>query len=489
LSDCYLYCMKKINFKIVLKLLSFIFLIEACAFSLCLPVALIYDEPVHPFLLSILLAIVPFAIFRFFVRTKIKAEIQSHDALFSVVFGWFLMALLGIMPYIFSGSIPRFTDAFFESASGFTTTGSSILTDIESLPKSILFWRSMTHWVGGIGIISLVVIILPSLDIGGYRIFSLESSLQEKIHPRIKTVGRSLLAIYLMLTFSQVILMMLGGMNLFESLCHAFGTVATGGFSPKNTSLSGYSPYIQYVTIVFTVFAAMNFLVHYNLLMGNFKKAFANEEFRFYLKVIFLAGLFVMAILLFKTDKTLENAFRNSFFYVTSIICGTGFATEDYMLWPTAAWIALFLLLSVGGCTGSTSGGMKMARHLLVLKNIKSLLYKTVHRNGVYPVKFNGFVLSEENNRAIVSFVLLYLVVFITLAFLLILDGLDVASAASSAATSLANVGPGIGTVGPVANFAHLHDFSKMTMSFAMIIGRLELLTFFALFTPAFWKY
>jgi len=174
---------------------------------------------------------------------------------------------------------------------------------------------------------------------------------------------------------------------------------------------------------------------------------------------------------------------------VTSIICGTGFATEDYMLWPTAAWIALFLLISAGGCTGSTSGGIKMARHLLVLRNIKSLLYKTVHRNGVYPIKFNGFVLSEENNRAIVSFVLLYLVVFVVMTFLLILDGLDVPGAASSAATSLANVGPGIGSVGPVANFAHLNDFSKMAMSFTMIIGRLELLTFFALFTPAFWKY
>lgn len=481
--------MKKINFRIVLKLLSYIFLIEACAFAVCLVVALIYREPITPFLFAILIAAVPYLIFRFFVPTKADHEIQNHDALFSVVLGWFLMALLGVMPYIFSGGIPHFVDAFFESASGFTTTGSSILTNIEEQTRSVLFWRSLTHWIGGIGIISLVVIILPSLDIGGYRIFSLESSIQEKIHPRIKTVGRSLLTIYLLLTFSQVFLMMLGGMNLFESLCHAFGTVATGGFSPKNTSLMGYSPYIQYVVTIFSVFAAMNFLVHYNLMKGNFKKAFTNEEFQFYLKVIVISGFIVMAILLLQTDKSLENAFRNSFFYVVSIICGTGYATEDYMLWPTPAWIALFLLISAGGCTGSTSGGIKMARHLLVLRNIKSLLYKTVHRNGVYPIKLNGFVLSEENNRAIVSFVLLYLVVFMVMAFLLVLDGLDVAGAASSAATSLANVGPGIGSVGPVANFAHLHDFSKLVMSFGMIIGRLELLTFFALFTPAFWKY
>jgi len=481
--------MKKINFKIILKLLSFIFFIEACAFSLCLPVAYIYGESLKPFVFSILLSLFPSIIFMLLAGSKTRDEVQNHEALFSVVFGWFILILLGIFPYLFSGSIPRFINALFESASGFTTTGSSILTDIEALPKSILFWRSLTHWVGGIGIISLVIIILPSLDVGGYRIFSLESSLQEKIHPRIKSIGRSLLSIYILLTFSQVILMMFGGMNLFESLCHSFGTVATGGFSPKNTSIAGYSPYIQYIVTLFMFLAGVNFLVHFHLLQGHFKKALANEELRFYFKVVAGASLFIMAILLLKTDKPLEEAFRSSLFYVVSIVTCTGFATEDYLLWPTAAWMAIFLLLFAGGCTGSTAGGIKMARHLLVLKNIKSILYKTVHRNGVYPVKLNGIVVSEDNNRAILSFVLLYLVVFIVMTFLLILDGLDVPGAASSIATAMAGIGPGIGSVGPVANFAHLHDFSKAIMSLAMFIGRLELLTFFALFTPAFWRY
>jgi len=282
---------------------------------------------------------------------------------------------------------------------------------------------------------------------------------------------------------------MLGGMNLFESLCHSFGTVATGGFSPKNTSIAGYSPYIQYVVTIFMFLAGVNFLVHFQLLMGNFKKAFANEEFRFYVKVIVAAGFCIMAILVFKTNKPLEEAFRSSFFYVVSIVTCTGFATEDYLLWPTAAWMAIFLLLFAGGSTGSTAGGIKMARHLLVLKNIKSLIYKTVHRNAVYPIKLNGFVVSDENNRSILAFVLLYLVVFVVMTFLLILDGLDVPGAASSIATALAGIGPGIGSVGPVANFAHLHDFSKAVMSLAMFVGRLELLSFFALLTPAFWKY
>lgn len=481
--------MKKINFKIVLRIFSFIFFIEACAFTLCLPVAFIFNEPLKPFLLSILFSVIPLLAVRVYVKPGLNEEIQNHEALFSVVFGWFLMILLGILPYIFSSGIPRFIDAFFESTSGFTTTGSSILADIEALPKSILFWRSLTHWIGGIGIISLVIVILPSLDVGGYRIFSLESSLQDKIHPRIKTVGRSLLTIYLLLTFSEVILLMFGGMNLFESLCHSFGTVATGGFSPMNTSIAGYSPYIQYVVTIFMFLAGVNFLVHYRLLKGNFKKAFSNEELRFYIMVVVLAGLFIMLILLLKTNKPFEEAFRSSFFYAVSIITCTGFATEDYLLWPTAAWMAIFLLLFAGGSTGSTSGGIKMARHLLVLKNIKTLLYKTVHRNGVYPVKLNGVAVSDENNRSILSFVLLYLVIFIFLSFCLILDGMDVPGAASSIATALGGIGPGIGSVGPVNNFAHLHDFSKSIVSLAMFIGRLELLTFFALFTPAFWKY
>lgn len=481
--------MKKINFKIVLRIFSFICFILACAFTLCLPVALIYGEPLRPFLFSMLCAAVPFLLIRFFVKVGVTDEIQNHDALFSVVFGWMLMIFLGMLPYVFSSAIPRFIDALFESTSGFTTTGSSILTNIEALPKSILFWRSLTHWIGGIGIISLVIVVLPSLDIGGYRIFSLESSLQDKIHPRIKTVGRSLLTIYLILTFSEVLLLMLGGMNLFESLCHSFGTVATGGFSPRNTSIAGYSPYIEYVVTLFMFLAAVNFLVHFHLLKGNFKKAFANEELRFYTKVVVLASLFIMSILLLNTNKPVEEAFRSSLFYVVSIVSCTGFATEDYLLWPTAAWMTIFLLLFAGGSTGSTSGGIKMARHLLVIKNIKILLYKTVHRQGIYPVKLNGVIVSEDYNRSILTFVFLYLVVFIALSLIMILDGLDVPGAASSIATALGGIGPGIGSVGPINNFAHLHDFSKSVMSFAMFIGRLELLTFFALFTKAFWKY
>lgn len=481
--------MKKVNLAIITKLMSFIFLILSIAFALCLPVAWIYSEPSAPFLLSIFVTLIPALIVRFLLRNITRDELQNRDAFLSVVLGWFMITLIGTLPYLFSNSIPNFVNAFFESVSGFTTTGSSILTDIEILPKSILFWRSLTHWVGGIGIISLVIIVLPSLDVGGYRIFTLESSLQEKIHPRAISVGRSLLKIYLLLTFAQVFLMLLGGMNLFESLCHAFGTVATGGFSPKNTSIAGYSPYIQYVVTLFMFLAGVNFMIHYNILHGNLKKIFSNEELKFYIKVVLFAGFATMIVLVFQAGLPFEESFRQGFFNVVSIISCTGFASTDYMQWPVLGWLFMFLLLFAGGSTGSTAGGIKMARHLLVLKNIKATLYKTVHRNAVYPIRLNGKNVDDDSNRAILSFVLLYLIVFLVMTLLLIGDGLDIPSAASSIATGMAGVGPGIGTVGPVANFAHLHDFSKIVMSFAMLIGRLELLTFFAVFTSAFWRY
>ncbi len=481
--------MKKVNLVVILKLMSFIFFILSIAFSFCLPVGWIYDEPVKPFLLSILTSLIPAGLLRFLTHNISRDDLQNRDAFISVVLGWFIIVSLGMLPYLFSHSISNVIDALFESVSGFTTTGSSILTDIEVLPKSILFWRSLTHWVGGIGIISLVIIVLPSLDVGGYRIFTLESSLQEKIHPRAITVGRSLLKIYLLLTFSQVLLMMLGGMNLFESLCHSFGTVATGGFSPKNSSIGGYSPYIQYVVMIFMFLAGVNFMIHYSLLKGNFRKVMGNEELKFYIKVVLTAGIVITLILLLQGGMPLEESFRQGFFNVVSVISCTGFASTDYLQWPVMGWLLMFILLFAGGCTGSTAGGIKMARHLLVLRNLKATLYKTVHRNAVYPIKLNGFNLTDDNNRSIISFVLLYLVVFMVMTLMLIGNGLDIPSAASSIATAMAGVGPGIGTVGPVANFAHLHDFSKIIMSLAMIIGRLELLTFFAVFTPAFWKY
>jgi trk system potassium uptake protein TrkH len=401
---------------------------------------------------------------------------------------WILLSLFGSLPYLFSQAIPSFVNAFFESVSGFTTTGSSILTDIESLPKSILFWRSFTHWIGGIGIIVLVIIIMPGFRMGGYQLFSLESSLQEKMKPRIRSVGKRLLMIYLLLTFVESILLLLGGMNWFESLCHAFGTVATGGFSPKNDSIAGYSPYIQYVVMIFMVLGGTNFLVHYYILKGRFSKLRFNEELKLYLKLLFTVGAVITAILIFKSGLGFESAFRESFFQVISIITCTGYATADYLLWPSYAIIIIFIVMFLGGSTGSTSGGIKIVRHLMVFKNLKRFLIKMASPHAIIPIKLNGQSVTEKENLTILNFIVLYFLIFMTGSMILIFTGLDLPTAFSSVATAMAGIGPGMGSVGPASNFAHLTDFVKYVLTFLMIVGRLEIYTVLILFTLNFWK-
>jgi len=372
--------------------------------------------------------------------------------------------------------------------SGFTTTGASILTDIEILPKSILFWRSLTHWIGGIGIIVLVIVIMPSLNMGSYNLFTFESSVQEKIQPKIKAVGRRLMLIYFLLTITEIFFLVLGNMNLFESVCHAFGTVATGGFSPKNTSIAGYSPYIQYVIMIFMLLAGVNFVLHYYFFKRDFKKIKENEELKFYLFVVFVVGIILTLSLYFKMNKPFEESFREAFFQIISIVTCTGFASADYLMWPSFAWTIIFLAMFLGGSTGSTAGGIKMARHLVLLKNIKRFFLQLQSPNAVKNLKLNNNIVSDENNRTILSFIVIYFLIFAFGSVLIVAFGVDGETAGSAVATCMAGIGPGIGTVGPVSNFAHLPDIVKIILSFLMLIGRLEIYTLIILFFPNFWK-
>jgi len=398
------------------------------------------------------------------------------------------MSLIGSLPYIISGSVPSFINAFFESVSGFTTTGSSILTDIEVLPRSILFWRSLTHWIGGIGIIALFIILMPSLHAGGYQLFTLESSFQEKIQPRIKSVALRLLLIYVLLTVIETVLLLFGEMNLFESVCHAFGTIATGGFSPKNSSIGGYSPYIQYVVMVFMLLSGTNFTIHYYLFNRNLKKIKSNEEFKFFLFILLITGGLITLILYFNTDKSFEESFRESFFQVISIVTCTGYATSDYLLWPKIAWLIIFFAMFLGGSTGSTAGGIKMARHLMLLKNLQHSFRELIHPEAISVLKLNGNIVSENVNRSILTFISTYFIIFFIGSILLVFTGLDEESSISAAATTMAGIGPGIGTVGPAGNFAHLHYLAKLILSFLMLIGRLEIYTVLILFSKNFWE-
>jgi trk system potassium uptake protein TrkH len=480
--------MKLINPLIIIRILSTILFLETISFLLCLPVVFIYKESPAPFLFSAAIsALISITFFLLARKSDIK-KVSIRDGYMAVTLSWLALTLMGSMPYLFSGTIPSFIDAFFESTSGFTTTGSSILKDVEVLPFSILFWRSFTHWIGGLGIIVLVVIILPSLRVNGYQLFSLESSLKEKIHPRTQAIGFRIMFIYLGLSLAQIILLNFGDMNLFDSICHSFGTIATGGFSTKNISLAAYSSYSQYIVMLFMFFAGTSQLVYYYLFKLNFKKVKQNEELWFYVGVVIIAGSVATILLLVNSTRTFETSFREGFFQVISIMTCTGFASADYLFWPITGLLLIFVLMFAGGSTGSTSGGIKMARHLVVLKNIKNVFVKLNHPNAVSPIKLNGKVVSENTNISIISFVALYLFIFVLGTIFVVATGVDNITAASSVATCMAGIGPGLGTVGPMSNFAHMPEASKVALSVLMILGRLEIITVFTLFTRTYWK-
>ena len=480
--------MKFINPGLIFRILTYILIIEGIAFLLCVPVAFIYNETPSPFLWSAGISFI-LSIAFLLAQGKVEfAKFTNRDGYLAVSSGWILMSLIGALPYLISREIPTFTNAFFESASGFSTTGSSILTDVEALSYSILFWRSLTHWIGGIGIILLVIIVLPSLGFTGYQLFTLESSLKEKILPKTKTIGYRILFIYLGLTLAETIFLYIGDMNFFDSVCHSFGTVATGGFSTKNLSLMHFSSYSQYIVMIFMMLAGISQVVFYYLIKLNMKKIRNNEELWFYLSLIIIAGATVSIILMINSARNPEEAFREGYFQVISIITCTGFASADYLLWPGTAAMFIFLLMFSGGSTGSTSGGIKIARHLIVLKSIKFALNKQVQPNVISFVRFNNNSVSEKTCTSIISFVMLYLFIFLVGSLLLIITGLDLITASSSAATCMAGIGPGHGTVGPMSNFAAIPDVSKLILISLMILGRVEIITILIIFTKSFWR-
>jgi trk system potassium uptake protein TrkH len=452
------------------------------------PVVFIYKESSYPFLWSAAITIFLSVVFYFISRNADSNKFSNRDGFLAVTLSWIIFSLLGALPYLISGTIPSFIDAFFESTSGFSTTGSSILKNVEILPHSILFWRSLTHWIGGIGIIVILIIILPSIRAADYQLFSLESSMKEKIHPKTKAIVFRILFIYLGLTLAEILLLNIGDMNLFDSICHSFGTVATGGFSTKNNSLAYFSSYSQYIVMIFMLLAGTSQVIYYYIVKFNFKKVRQNEELWFYIAVVIISGSIVTIILHLHSTGTFEESFREGFFQVISIITCTGFRSADYLLWPGAAVILIFLLMFSGASTGSTGGGIRMARHLIVLKNIKSIFVKLNHPKSISFIKLNGKSIPENTNISILSFVVLYLFLFVLGTIIIVMTGVDPITASSSAATCMAGIGPGLGSVGPMSSFASLPQLSKVVLSLLMIIGRLEIITVFTIFTRSFWR-
>jgi trk system potassium uptake protein TrkH len=420
----------------------------------------------------------------------LKPKMGLKESYLTVTFSWVIISVFGSLPYLFTGWINGFVNAFFETASGFTTTGSSILTNIEALPKSILYWRSLTHWIGGMGIIVLVVAILPMLGVGGYNLFKSEASgiSYEKLTPRTASTAKRLWGIYVGLTVLQVIFLLFGDMDFFDALCHSFGTIATGGFSTRNASVGHFSAYSQYVIMAFMLLSGVNFTLHYFAIKGKFQKLWGNDEFRTYLSIIFITGTIVSLVLYFLSGAGFERSVRHGFFQVISIITATGFATDDYLLWPAQGWLIIFLLMFVGASVGSTGGGIKVIRHVVAFKNFMASLKRLIHPNAIILIRVNGERIEEENVSAITSFIILYLVTFIAGAIVLTFLGVDPVTAATSVLTTMGGIGPGFGAVGPASNFASIPELGKILLSFLMILGRLELTTVFVLFTVDFWK-
>ncbi len=480
--------MKQIDIKDILKILGMILLIESAFFLVCVPVALIYSETIMPFIRSCAVTLIPGLLLFFLIPKSLNTAINIREGCLSVTLSWFTLTLAGTLPYVFSGASDDFVKTFFESVSGFTTTGSTIFADVESLPMSVLFWRSLTHWIGGVGIILLAIIILPNLKVGGYSLFSLESSVKQKVLPKTKTFAITFLIIYLTLTASEIVFLLIGRLSFFESVCMAFGTIATGGFSIRNTSLADFSPYLQYVVAIFMWLSAVSYVLYYFLLKRDFKKIRQNEEFWFYIFFTTASVVFVTLILYFSTERDFSTSFRHSFFQVIAHITTTGFATSDYMQWPQIGWFIMFLLFFAGGSTGSTTGGIKMARHLIALKNLKSVFLKLQHSSIIRPIKFNGRTIPENTNNLMLLFIILFIIIIIIGAMVIALTGIPINEAIGASASAMSNVGPGLGASGNMGNFAAFNDFALMTMSILMLIGRLELFTLLTIFTRAFWK-
>jgi trk system potassium uptake protein TrkH len=483
--------MSKINFKLIAHIVSLVILFESLFMLLALLVSILYHETTTLQLLQTFgFVFITGLLLKFLTHDQHNKEPNRKESFLIVSLSWIVMGIVGTLPYLSTHSFGSFTDAYFESISGFTTTGSSVLSDIESLPKSILFWRAETHWIGGMGIIVLVLAIMPFLKISGISLFYSEMSnvVHEQISTKIKYVARNLWLIYMGFTLLETLLLFLGKMPLFDSICHSFATVATGGFSTQNDSLAGYSPYIHYVVTLFMILSGINFVIHILVIKGQYKTAFKNEELHLFLAIIFVTGLLIMLSLYRQGNITLEKSFRDAFFQVASVITATGFATADYLLWPTNAIVLIAFLMLIGASAGSTGGGVKVIRHVIVLKQLKQSFQHLIHPNAISPLRYNRHLLKTGFVTQIVTFIFIYYFILLASGFVLMVTGLDAPTSFGAVATCMGGIGPGFGGVGPAANFGHLPVFVKYFLTFLMILGRLEIYSLIIIFTRSFWR-
>ena len=476
------------NYKMISYILGMVLKIEAVFMTLPCLVAVIYREKSgYAFLLVMLLC---FLLGQIMTMKRPSNKIfYTREGFVTVALCWIMMSIIGALPFLISGEIKGVVDALFETVSGFTTTGASILSDVESMSHCALFWRSFTHWIGGMGVLVFVLAVLPFGGGNDIHLMRAESPGPSvgKFVPKVRSTAMILYGIYIVITIIEVLFLLAGKMPLFEALCSTFGTAGTGGFGVKNDSFSSYSPYLQYVVTVFMILFGINFNVYFLLLIRKFAQAFKFEEIRYYLGII-LVAILIVTFDIHKLFPNWESAFRHASFQVASIITTTGFSTVDFDLWPQMSKTILVMLMFVGACAGSTGGGIKVSRFVILLKTVKKELNTLIHSRNIKKIQINGRSVEHEVVRSVNVFLIAYVMVFSFSVLLISVDEFNLTSNFTAVAATLNNIGPGLEMVGPSQNFGMFSGFSKLVLIFDMLAGRLELFPLLILFKPATWR-
>lgn len=481
------------NLKLISKIIGSLLFLESLFMLLCLGVSLWYHEDdTLAFSISILLTQAAGFVLRYIGR-KANNTLGRRESFLVVTLAWTIYSLFGAMPYIVGGYITNFTNAFFESMSGFTTTGCTILDDVESLPHGILFWRSLSQWIGGLGIVFFTIAVLPSMVGGSVKVFSAEATgpIKTKLHPRLSSSAKSIWTIFLSLTIACGCTFYALGMDIFDSINHSMTTLATGGFSTHNESIEYYhSPAIEYASTFFCFVSGLNFILLYGAVMrGKIGNLFRNTEARFYVGIILVFTLFIMVELIMRNDYGLERAFRCAIYQVVSFITTTGLFSDDAGKWPHVTWVVLAVCMFMGGCAGSTSGGFKSIRCVMLLKIVRNEFRQMLHPRAVLPLRIGDTNVPIDKRVTLLAFLTIYCIMCIVCAFTMIAAGVDNTNAITITISTLSNVGPTLGLeIGPTMSWDHLPDFAKWMCSILMLMGRLEIFSVLIIFTPSFWK-
>ncbi len=480
-----------INHKIICRVLGILLLVEVAMFLLCAAVSWGYGEDdVRAFLLTAVITAAAAGVL-FLVSRNAEHRLGRRDGYCIATLVWVLFTLFGMLPFCFSGSVDSVADAFFETMSGFTTTGATVLDNIDSLSHGILFWRSLTHAIGGLGIVCFAVALLPLVSEGNVQLFSAEATgvTHDKLHSKISVMVKWIWSVFLVLNIAEIILLYVGGMSMFDAICHAFSTTGTGGFSTKQASIAYWnSPFIEYVIAVFMILSGVNFTLYFLWVNNGWKKMFRDEELRFYLCSVLGVTLIITAVLAFQKGLDVESAFRKALFQVSTLHTSCGFSTDDYMLWPPFTWVLLMYAILAGGCTGSTGGGIKSLRLLVLGKVIRNYFSRLIHPNAVIPVRINNQALPSDTVMGVLMFISLYLLCILVGWAVLCLLGIGFSDALGLVASSMGNAGLAFGDFGPAYSWNAMPDAAKWVLSFVMLIGRLEMFCVLLMFYPRFWK-